>query len=126
MHYDELEEEIQQSNTASNVLFESEDPAEEHRAEERQLAEEQVEELQIRNEDMRSYQEELEERIRNKEKELQEIRRKVDFKQRSNTAKKQQLAQNFPQQEQDIDLHGVTYIEQRPAVSRPQPKMPTR
>ena len=89
VHYDELEEELGQSHTASNMFFDTEEHEQEQHAQERQLAEEQVEELQLRNEDMRSYQEELEERIRNKEKELQEIRRKVDFRQRTNAAKKE-------------------------------------
>ncbi len=46
--------------------------------------EERAEELEVPNHNIRSYQEELEERIRNKEKELMEIKRKIEFKERMN------------------------------------------
>jgi hypothetical protein len=43
---------------------------------------------------MRSYQDDLEEKIRNQEKLLQEMRRKIEFKERANAAKREQLAQS--------------------------------
>jgi hypothetical protein len=53
------------------------------------------------------------------------MRRKIEFKERSNAAKREQLAQSNIIQEEDINLQGITYVEQRPAVALPQ-RIPTR
>ena len=48
------------------------------------LQEEREEELELRNDNVKSYEQELEERIRQREKELTEVKRKVMMKERLN------------------------------------------
>jgi oligoendopeptidase F len=55
------------------------------------LEEEKAEALEIQTGQIRSYQEELEERIRQKEKELDEVKRKIIVKERMNERKREEM-----------------------------------
>lgn len=71
-------------------------------------------------ENIRSYQEDLEERIRQKEKELQEIKRKVDLKEKINERKREDLSNRKQLHDEDIALQHVHYVEQRPLPNNSQ------
>lgn len=83
MAYNEFEEELHNSNTTSNVIFDQPEEGEEVSIQQN-LVEEKAEQLDLQGDNVRSYEQELEERIRNKEKELTEVKRKIMMKERIN------------------------------------------
>lgn len=65
---------------------------------------------------VRSYQEELEDRVRDREKELEELKRKIMMKERMNEQRREAIT-NINADHEKVELGGIRINERRPQVS---------